>query len=203
VPFFPWLYDLFMVGAERAGLGDLRAKLVKPAGGRVLEIGAGTGLNFPHYEPDAVVIATDVDAGMLARARERMREASARVLLVTADAERLPFRDSEFEGAVVGLALCTIPHPAVAIEEMRRVMRPGASLYLLEHVRKNTGVSARIQDLATPVWRRIAGGCHLNRRTEETLAAGGFRIEHVDRYAGGILLLITARLFAGQVAKQT
>lgn len=190
---FPRVYDAVMGLAERGRLGRLRGAMVAQAHGRVLEIGAGTGLDFPHYRPEAWVVATDPDLDMLRRARERSREAGATVLLVAADAELLPFRDGAFDAGVVGLAMCTIPYPERALAEQRRTLRPGAPLWLLEHVRVEQPLVGRLQDWATPLWRRVAGGCRLNRRTAAAVAAGGFTVESVESYLGGYLQVIAAR----------
>lgn len=191
--FFPRVYDAVMGLAERGAVGKLRSGMVSRARGNVLEIGAGTGLDFPWYERHAKVIASDPDLGMLRRARARARAARAEVVLVAADAEMLPFRQGSFDDAVVGLAMCTIPHPELALAELRRALRPGGALRLLEHVRVDTPVVGRLQDWLTPVWRRIAGGCRLNRRTAAAVAAAGFRVESVESHLGGYLQVISAR----------
>jgi len=193
VAVFPWVYDLVMAAAEWSGVGRWRHGVVEPARGRVLEIGAGTGLNFRYYDRDALVIATDVDSHMLRRSRRRITLTRATVLLVVADAEALPFRAETFDEGVVGLALCTIPHPETALTELRRVLVPGSPVRLLEHVRVSHPVVGRLQDWLTPLWRPLAGGCRLNRRTADTIAASGFRIERMRRYLGGAVLAIRAR----------
>lgn len=193
---FPWLYDGVMRASDRGNMARWRRRVVGPASGRTLEIGAGTGLGLRHYDPGALVMAIDPDIGMLYRARPRATEAAAHVTLVVADAERLPFRPRVFDTAVVQLALCTIARPERALDELRRVLRPGAALRLLEHVRVAQPVVARIQDWLTPLWRRIAGGCHLNRRTTESLAAAGFDIETVVPHVGGLFLEVSARVRA-------
>lgn len=190
---FPRLYDAVMGVAERGRVGRLRRAMVPRACGRVLEIGAGTGLDFPYYQPDAWVVATDPDLDMLRRARPRAHAAGAQVLLVAANAELLPFRAGVFDEAVVGLAMCTIPHPERALAELRRTLRPDAALRLLEHVRMEQPLLGRLQDWLTPVWRRVAGGCRLNRRTAATVAASGFAVESVESHLGGYLQVITAR----------
>ena len=190
---FPWLYDAVMRGSDRGIMGQWRQRVVAAASGRILEVGAGTGLRMRHYDPLALVIAIEPDIGMLHRARPRAAAAGARVILVAADAERLPFRTEAFDTAVVQLALCTIPRPERALEELRRVLRPSAALRLLEHVRVAQPVVARMQDWLTPAWQRIAGGCRLNRRTTESVAAAGFHIESVQPHAGGLFLEIAAR----------
>ena len=190
---FPRLYDAVMGIAERGRVGRLRRAMVSKARGRVLEIGAGTGLDFPYYQTDAWVVASDPDLDMLRRGRRRAGAAGAEVLLVAADAELLPFRDGAFDAAIVGLAMCTIPHPERALAELRRTLRPGAALRLLEHVRMEQPLLGRLQDWLTPVWRRVAGGCRLNRRTADAVAAGGFAVDSVDSHLGGYLQVIDAR----------
>lgn len=190
---FPWLYDGVMRRSDRGSMARWRRRVVGPAAGRTLEIGAGTGLGLRHYGPGALVIAIDPDIAMLHRARARATEAAAHVILVAADAERLPFRSRAFDAGVVQLALCTIDHPNRALDELRRVLRPGAALRLLEHVRVAQPLVARVQDWLTPVWRRIAGGCRLNRRTTDSVAAAGFHVESVAPHAGGLFLEISAR----------
>ena len=190
--FFAWLYDIVMSATERGRLARWRRSVASPAHGRILEIGAGTGLNFSHYRAGATVIATEPDTAMLTHAWLRARVSRARILLVAADAEALPFRDNAFDTAIVGLALCTIPRPRRALAELRRTLRSGASLRLLEHVRAAQPIVARVQDWLTPFWRRVAGGCRLNRRTADVIAASGFVIESMTPHAGGLVVEIVA-----------
>lgn len=190
---FPSVYDMFMAPAERGRLGRWRKSVVAGARGQVLEIGAGTGLNFAHYNPDVRVVAIDPDVGMLARAKSRAAGSAAEVVLVAADAEALPFRASAFDGGVVGLAMCTIPHPDRALAELRRTLRPGAVVRLLEHVRFRSPILGRLQDWLTPAWRRVAGGCRLNRRTSEAVSRSGFTLESVTPHLGGYVQEIIAR----------
>ena len=190
---FPRLYDVVMRGSDRGAMGAWRRRVVAGAVGRTLEIGVGTGLGLGRYDPGTLVIAVDPDLGMLVRARGRAAAARARVLLVAADAQRLPFRSRVFDTGIAELAFCTIPHPVRALEELRRVLRPGVPLRVLEHVRVAQPIVALMQDWLTPIWRRIAGGCHLNRRTAEGLAAAGFDIEMVVPHVGDLFLEISAR----------
>lgn len=192
VGFFPWIYDVVMGAAERGVVGRWRRMLLRPAAGQILEIGAGTGLGFAYYSARATVVAIDPSLAMLQRARERVAAAEATIMLVAADADLLPFRDDTFDESVVELAMCTIKHPAGALAEMRRVMRPGAALRMLEHVRLEQPVVGWLQDRLTPLWRRVAGGCRLNRRTVNLVAAAGFTLGTVDRALGGYVVTILA-----------
>jgi ubiquinone/menaquinone biosynthesis C-methylase UbiE len=179
--------------AEAVGVRALRRALVVPARGFVLEIGAGTGLDFDHYDAHARVVATEPDLGMLERSRERVAGAKASIALVAADAEWLPFRQSVFDEAVVAFAMCTIPHPESAAAELRRTLRPGGVIRLLEHVRIDRPIIGRLQDWLTPVWRRLAGGCHLNRRPGDVLARSGFIIDSVEPRLSAYVQLIRGR----------
>lgn len=189
---FPALYDCAMRTAERGRLAEWRREVVRPAEGDVLEIAAGTGLDFPHYRAGVTVVATEPDLRMLERARDRAERADATIVLVAADAQALPFRDRSFHTVVVGLGLCTIPSPPRALAELRRVLRPGGVARLLEHVRVERPVVGRLQDLLTPVWRRLAGGCRLNERSVETVRRAGFRIDDLRSHMGGYIVTIEA-----------
>lgn len=189
---FPALYDCTMRTAERGRLAEWRCDVVGAAEGNVLEIAAGTGLNFRHYRSSVTVVATEPDLRMLERARERTARAAATILLAAADAQALPFRDRTFDTVVVGLGLCTIASPPRALAELRRVLRPGGIARLLEHVRVERPVIGWLQDLLTPLWRRIAGGCRLNERSVQTVRQAGFRIDELRSHMGGSVVAIRA-----------
>ena len=178
--------------ADRWRARRWRRDIVEPANGTILEIGAGTGLNFRYYRGGALIVATEPDHAMLERARAQHALAPARIALLAADAETLPFRSGTFDTVVVGFAMCTIPTPTNALAEIRRVLRSHGSLRLLEHVRVENPVAAWIQDWLTPVWRRVAAGCHLDRRTVDLVAEAGFAIDSVDRELGGFVVKICA-----------
>lgn len=177
---FAAVYDLATGRFENRVLGRLRAEVVGRAEGRVLEIGVGTGANFPHYPVNIRLVAVDPDPFMLRRAKKRAKALSRDVELVLASAEALPFRDHAFDTVVATLVFCSVADLDRSLAEVRRVLRPGGAFKFIEHVRAD-GILGRIQDAATPAWRRVAGGCHLNRRTVAALEAAGFglgRLEH-------------------------
>jgi SAM-dependent methyltransferase len=152
---FAALYDSSLRRGERAGMADHRRSLLTAASGRVLEIGAGTGLNLPHYPDGIDLVLTEPDAPMA-------RRIAAPV--VPASAEALPFEDATFDTAVSTLVLCTVDDPARAVSELARVLKPGGRLLFIEHVRGD-GALARWQDRLDRPWRRIGNGCHANRDT--------------------------------------
>jgi ubiquinone/menaquinone biosynthesis C-methylase UbiE len=186
------LYDLVMAAAERAFVHRWRCMVVTPATGTIVEIGAGTGLTFSYYTSRAFVIATDRDAAMLARARARAERAVTPILLVAADAEALPFQTGAFDGAVINLALCTISRPERALAELRRATRPGGIVQLLERVRAGHPVIRRLQQWLTPAWRRVAGGCRLDRDSIAAVERSGLRIVGLTTHAGGCVVEFSA-----------
>ena len=188
------LYDAVLWPAERLYLGPLRRELLARGRGRVLEIGAGTGANSAHYGKDARVVLSEPDWAMLRRAR---RDGTPAVL---ARAERLAFAASSFDTVVSTLVLCTVTDQAHALAEIRRVLRPGGHLLLLEHVRSADLPTARLQARLTPTWKKLARGCHLDRDTAAALAEAGFRMQSIQHLVPvGILPLILAHATAPNI----
>lgn len=176
------VYDTVMVPLEAFGMRRQRHRAGAEARGRVLEIGAGTGAMLPHYGAEVTeVVATEPDPHMLRRAGGRAGRTSIPVRLVEADAQDLPFDDDTFDTVVTALSLCTIPAPEAALSEARRVLRGDGQLLFVEHVRSLRPAVGRVQDLVTPAWRTVAGGCHPNRDTVQTIERAGFRLTSVWR----------------------
>ena len=166
---FALVYDPFLAAAERRGLARERARLLGTLHGRILEIGAGTGLNVPHYAPDADVVFTEPDPHMAKRLRLRGVE------VVEAGAESLPFEDASFDIVVSTLVLCTVPDVPATLAEVKRVLKPGGRLVLIEHVRAEPGTSLeRWQNRVHGPWKAFACGCHCNRDLLSSLTAAGF-----------------------------
>lgn len=158
----------------------VRCRLVGDLAGEILEIGTGTGTNFRFYSPAAYVIATDYSPHMLAHARSEAGRAAARIELQLADAADLPFADDRFDAVVSTLVLCSVPAQQAALAEIRRVLKPGGTLRLLEHVRSDRPAIAALQHLLSPVWSQIADGCRLDRDSAAAVRAAGFEIEAVE-----------------------
>jgi ubiquinone/menaquinone biosynthesis C-methylase UbiE len=191
---FSRIYDPLIEPVERLGLDELRRETLRGLSGSVLELGVGTGRSLGAY-PDEVSAITgiDPDESMLARAEERAREAGVPVRLAAVPAEQLPFPDDTFDAVAAFLTLCTVRDQVAALGEARRVLVPGGSLRLLEHVRLDREPLARLQETLTPAWKRVAGGCHLDRRTLEEVRRAGFEVERVERHLGGLVLRVQAR----------
>jgi SAM-dependent methyltransferase len=175
------LYDPFFWLAERAGLAARRRALVQQASGRVLEIGAGTGLNLRHYADDAELVLSEPDAAMADRLRRRVAGRRRPATVVLAPAEALPFADGEFDTVVSTLVLCTVPDQTAALREIRRVLRPGGRLLFMEHIRSESPRWARWQDRLNPPWRAFAEGCNCNRATLDMIDAGPLALREVQR----------------------
>ncbi len=170
---FSALYDLLL--RIHDPLRDRRRRLLADAHGLVLDLGSGTGANLPHYPPHARVVAVEPDPYMLRRLRRAWSRAKARVHLVQARGEVLPFPAGRFDLVVTTLVLCSVSDLHACLREVRRVLRPGGRLLFCEHVRASSSFWACVQDALTPVWKRVAGGCHPNRDTLQALERAGLR----------------------------
>lgn len=189
---FAALYDPLVAPLDAMGVHKWREWAVRSARGRVLEVGIGTGLNLPHYPAATPLIGIDPDRATLRRAQVRGQGRRGAVGFYEARAEELPFTDESFDVVVGTLVFCTIGDPSQALGEARRVLAPGGTLRLVEHVRVKQPLVAGMQDLATPVWKRFAGGCHLNRDTLTAVEKAGFHIRTVHHRLGGFLIGIHA-----------
>lgn len=181
-------YDKAIGPLERRYLSRWRAETFHalPEGCRLLEVGAGTGLNFPYYPKPVYCVATELSREMLLRAQAKERPAS--VHLVQNNAERLPFPDASFDAACATLVFCSVVSPAAAFAELRRVVKPGGRIALLEHVRPPGlfGLVFHLLNLFT-----VALFCdHFNRRTSEEARRAGLQIRRVERRALGIINII-------------
>jgi SAM-dependent methyltransferase len=192
----PWLYDAACAVSEWTGLGRWRRWLVEGARGRTLDLGCGTGRNLPLYGPGVRVVGVDLAWPVLGRARRR----APGVPLVRARAEALPFRSGVFDTVVSGLVFCSVPDPARGLSEVRRVLRPGGRLRMLEHVRSTRPWRGRVQDAIQPCWTWVMGGCRPNRETERTVEAAGFVIEADGRRARGDMRRFAARPIEGRMS---
>jgi ubiquinone/menaquinone biosynthesis C-methylase UbiE len=189
-------YDKQIAFFEKVWFGGGREWLGERTRGRILEVGIGTGLNLPHYPADAILTGVDLSPAMLAIARKRAADLGRDADLREGDAEHLPFADTSFDTVVCALSLCTIPEPATAIGEMRRVLVPGGRLLLLDHIASTWPPIHAGQWLLERLTMRAAGE-HFTRRQLPLVRAAGFEILETERLKAGTIERIVARR-AGQ-----
>jgi ubiquinone/menaquinone biosynthesis C-methylase UbiE len=186
-PIFAALYERMGASMERRWMGGRRRRLLAGARGAVLEIGGGTGTNLTHYrDVDRVTIA-EPDPFMRNRIGPKLEDTCVPVEVSAAGAEELPFPDGSFDTVVSTLVLCTVPDQQSALDEVRRVLRPGGRLLFIEHVRA-AGSTAHWQDRLEPLWRRLLGGCHPNRDTVAAIEEAGFEIETFESFHPPVFL---------------
>jgi ubiquinone/menaquinone biosynthesis C-methylase UbiE len=162
-------------------LAAYRGRVVSRAIGRILEIGVGSGLNLRYYgDQTEQVIGLDPSAKLLAMAAHADRRSGLSVELVKGSAEIIPLEDNSVDTVLTTWTLCTIPDVSRALSEMRRVLKPEGHLLFVEHGRSPDDSVRRWQDRLNPIWKCIAGGCHLNRAIGDLIEVAGFRIERID-----------------------
>ena len=187
------LYDTVMAPVERGGFQAIRKQLLRHASGKVLEIGSGTGVNFPYYTETERVIALDPTPAMVERSLPRTTQVAVPIEVIVANAEALPFPDHTFDTVVGTLVCCTIPDPCQALCEMRRICKPAGKVLYFEHVRVHHPLVGRLQDWLTPLWKRMAGGCHLNRNTLALIKQAGFEVTCIEPHYQELFLVIEAK----------
>jgi ubiquinone/menaquinone biosynthesis C-methylase UbiE len=172
------LPHLLHLAMKQTQLVPFRERVIGAAEGRVLEIGIGSGLNLPLYGPNArSVIGLEPSPELLHLARGRAAAGRVPIELLEASAEAVPLETASIDTVVTTWTLCTIPDAPKALAEMRRVLKPGGALLFVEHGRAPEPGVARWQDRLDPLWRRVAGGCHLNRQIDELITSNGFRLD--------------------------
>lgn len=162
---------------------ELRRKCVEGASGTVLEVGFGSGLNLPYYPRNVRKLYAVEPAEEAWKLAQQAVAASPFALeWLGASAESIPLPDSSVDAVASTFTLCTIPDAALALREIRRVLRPGGIFHFVEHGLSSDRRVARWQNLLNPFQKRLAGGCHLNRPVEELITAAGLRIERIDNF---------------------
>ncbi len=170
----------------------IRKELLSKATGSVLELGSGTGINFPLYEKAATVTAIEPSQHMIDRSLSKLKQAVVPIEVVQASAEELPFAADSFDTVVATLVFCTIPNPEKAILEMKRVCKSDGEILLFEHVKMQNRFLSLLQDWLTPAWKKICDGCCLNRNTLDLLKANDIYIMKVQKYYRDLFVLAEA-----------
>jgi ubiquinone/menaquinone biosynthesis C-methylase UbiE len=175
---FPWVLDIVM---RQKQLKPSRERVAKAASGRVLEVGIGSGLNLPFYGPQVhEVYGLDPSPELLRFAEKRGSKVCAPIKLFGGSSEALPLDDASVDTVAMTFTLCSIDNTRKALAEIRRVLKPSGRFLFAEHGRAPEPGVARWQDRFTPFWRRVAGGCHLNRKPDDPIYSAGFRIDRLD-----------------------
>jgi ubiquinone/menaquinone biosynthesis C-methylase UbiE len=204
-PIFARCYRLIAAAAEKAGGTEHRRETLAGLGGRVLEVGAGHGVNFAHYPPEVrEVVAVEPEPYLRRKAEEAARRAGVTVVVKDGTAEALGEDDGGFDAAVTSLVLCSVTDQPAALSELSRLLRPGGELRFYEHVRARAPEAARRQDRADRWWPLFAGGCHCNRDTVTAIAAAGFVVEEERRFdfSPGLLNLPVAPHVIGRARRR-
>ena len=174
----PRLLELAM---QNRLLDHYRHQTIASARGLVLEVGVGSGVNLPLYRPAVThVVGLDPSPQLLRLASRRAADAVVPVSLLRGSAEHGPFGDAVFDTIVMTWTLCSIPNPMAALTEMRRVLRQGGRLIFVEHGLSPEIRTSRWQRRLTPYWKRISGGCHLDRKTDDLIRAAGFGLDEIE-----------------------
>jgi ubiquinone/menaquinone biosynthesis C-methylase UbiE len=177
-PIFARLFDRFAAKDKGRGEADLRRELLAGLRGRVVEVGAGNGINFEHYPADvSELVAVEPEPYLRQAAERAARTVELDIRVTPGTAEALPLGEGSVDAVVVAGVLCSVPDQAAALAEFRRVLDPAGQLRFYEHVRSRRPSFARFQDLIAPVWSRLMGGCQPNRRTLAEIERAGYRIE--------------------------
>ena len=177
---FAAIYEPLMQATENGGNAARRAAVLAHARGTVVELGAGTGLNLPHYPADVELVLTEPEPPMARRLLERLHQAGRQARVLQAPADRIPLPDGSVDTVVCTLVLCTVHDLDATLTEIRRLLRPDGRLLFIEHVAAEPGTRLRRwQDRLERPWRRIAHGCHTNRHTEVAIRNAGFALEEI------------------------
>ena len=187
------VYDLMEGFIERSRYSRWRDLLWSRAEGtNILEVGVGTGKNFPYYPKGAEITAVDFSDKMLSRARRKAEVSGIEVRLKQMDVQNLEFEDDTFDTVVTSFVFCSVPDPVRGLKEVERVCRPGGKVVLLEHVLSANRILAWLMNIYNPLVVRMVGA-NINRRTADNVDKSGLKIENITNLAAGIFLLIEAR----------
>jgi ubiquinone/menaquinone biosynthesis C-methylase UbiE len=183
-PLFARIYMRMTSGRRNRGEDEHRERLLAGLSGRVIEVGAGNGLNFTLYPPEVErVLAVEPEPLLREAALRESKSAPVEIEVIGGVAAALPVPDASQDAAIASLVLCSVSNQEQALAELRRVLKPGGELRFYEHVVSHKPLAARLQRLADATfWPRVAGGCHMARDTDKAIEAAGFSVERVERF---------------------
>lgn len=183
----------------------LRSQVVPKAEGVVLEVGMGSGINLEFYDPEKVslVYGLEPSEGMRHKARHNLAKSPVPVEWLDLPGEKIPLEDESVDTVLLTFTLCTIPDWSAALHQMHRVLKPGGTLLFLEHGQSPDDSVHKWQDRITPAWKKVAGGCHLNRPISELIAQSGFRIEELENLYVPKTPKIAGYIYKGRAVKAT
>lgn len=185
-------YDRFMAPLERLGLRGWRRRLLRDVQPPVLEVGVGTGASLRWYADRQPVVAADREGKMARAALEKAAVLGRAAHMCQMDVQRLAFPDETFASVVTSLVFCSVADPLQGLRQIRRVLRPGGRLFMLEHVRPGHPVLGALADAFNVPWHAFTQECRLNRRTVENVAAAGFAVDWMEQKLFGAVNLIVA-----------
>ena len=185
---FPKWYDRFMYPLEKGSFKQIRNDLINKASGQVLELGAGTGINFPLYKNVKSVTAIEPNSFMIEQSIINQKKAIVPIRIIQAGAEKLPFENNSFDTVIATLVFCTIPNVEDALNEMHRICKPNGKILLFEHVKMEQPILAKMQIYLTPFWKKICDGCCLDRETVGVLESKGFKIIKLNKFCKGLFV---------------
>jgi ubiquinone/menaquinone biosynthesis C-methylase UbiE len=203
-PRFARYFARYGARREAQGNAELRAEMLAGLTGRVIEVGAGTGLNFRHYPEGVEVVAVEPEPTLRGKAQAAARPAPVPVTVVDGVAADIPAEDGSADAVVVSGVLCSVADVPAALAEFRRVLKPLGELRFYEHVRSSHALRGRFQDLADPLWSRLMGGCRPNRDTLTTVRAAGFHVERWREFSfpyGARFSVVAPRILGTAVAR--
>lgn len=186
-----WIYDIFQAPMEKLIKSDeVRNRIFQMAKGpKILEVGVGTGRNIPYYPPNIEVTAIDLSPKMLEKAKKKLNLTRAKVNLMEADVQNLPFPSAFFDSAVATFVFCSVPDPIQGLSELKRVVKPEGRIILLEHIRIDRPIIGPLMDLLNPIVVRIIGA-NINRQTIKNVQIAGLKIEKVEDISDLVKLII-------------
>lgn len=188
--YFAGIYDMAMSPLEKGKFKEIRENLLSQADGRVLEIGAGTGINFPLYKNCVQVDAIEPSVEMIEKSELRRKLSTVPITVHLQSAETLTFSENTFDTVIATLVFCTIPDPEQALREIQRVCKPGGRVLFFEHVKMKQPVLATLQEVLNPFWKKICDGCQLNRNTSQLIQNSGLHITKEESYYKGLFVVL-------------